>query len=313
MNENCLDGEHCILRGSPEEYEHPLDRQALDVLEGTPGLELAIRKMNEYGIERLLRAQYAGSYFQVTEQSLLRVHAIIEQVCRTLNVPQVPEVYIKQGYAVDAYVIGSEQPMIVLNTGAVSKLTDKELTFVLGHEVGHIKSQHMVYHMLGQEVLPILGGWIAHVTLGLGGVISAPIQWALFGWYRRSELTCDRAGLLAAQDLDAAVTAMMKLAGVPESEYDRLNPQCFLQQARGYQDFDQHGLDKVAKRVSVITRTHPWTVMRGAELDSWVKSGAYDDLLRDHRDQEVHKAFCRRCGKPAKPTATYCVHCGSEI
>ena len=279
-------------------------------LEGTPGLETVIRKMNQYGVERVLRVQYTGSYIQVTKECMADIYQTLERVCATIHVSQLPGLYIQQGYPIGAYVVGSENPMIVLTTGAVSKLTPHELAFVIGHEVGHIKSQHIVYQVLAEHILPMLGGFLTRATLGIGDLLSVPIQLALYSWYRKSELTCDRAGLLASQNLNAAITTMMEIAGAPESQYNTLDPQQFLQQAYAYQGLDEQQLDKLAKRVSVMTRTHPWAVMRRAELDSWVTSGAYGDLLGLHREPAATKAFCSSCGKPAKPDATFCIHCG---
>jgi Zn-dependent protease with chaperone function len=147
----------------------------------------------------------------------------------------------------------------------------------------------------------------------LGDILSTPIQLALYGWYRKSELTCDRAGLLASQNLDAVITAMMKMAGAPECHYDQLDPQQFLTQARCYQGLDEQSLDNLAKRISVMTRTHPWTVMRCAELDIWVASGAYSELIELHRERAVANAFCANCGRHAAPGATFCIHCGSAV
>ena len=122
------------------------------------------------------------------------------------------ERHIKQGYEINAHVVGSEKPMIVLTTGAVNKLTSAELTFLIGHEVGHVKSQHAAYHMLATGVLPVIQDFLSHKTLGFADMVSRPMQLAILGWYRKSELTCDRAGLLASQDLDTVVTAMTKTA-----------------------------------------------------------------------------------------------------
>ena len=314
MIPNNSTSDRCVLYGlRAEDYEHPLDRQALNALEGTPGLEMAIRKFNQYGVERILRAQYAGSYLQVTSKTPGGLLAILEEVCQAIHMPQVPGLYVCQGYEIGAYVVGSENPMIVLNSGTVTKLTRQELMFVLGHEVGHIKSQHIVYQVLAEEILPVISGLLSKATLGFGDILSTPIQLALYSWYRKSELTCDRAGLLAAQDFDAVVTAMMKMAGAPESCYDQLDPQQFLEQARSYQALDEQALDNIAKRIGVMTRTHPWTVLRCAELENWVAGGAYTGLLNQYSGQAIAKVYCTQCGKPVKSNATFCIHCGSAV
>ena len=63
--------------------------------------------------------------------------------------------------------------------------------------------------------------------LGLRAII-----WGLEEWFRKSELSCDRAGLLAGQDVDAARRALMKLAGGPY--LSELNPDAFREQAHEY-------------------------------------------------------------------------------
>ena len=41
-----------------KEYEHPFDKKALDALEGTPGLEILVRKFNQYWTDKVLKIQY---------------------------------------------------------------------------------------------------------------------------------------------------------------------------------------------------------------------------------------------------------------
>lgn len=299
-----------------EEYEHPLDRQALNALEGTPGLETLIRKVNEYGFEKLLRAQHAGSNIRVSKKHMPDIYEILHEVCETIYLKNIPELYVQGGYHINAFAIGSENPIIVLNEGIVYKFTRAELKFVVGHEVGHIKSQHVVYKMLAEYILPYIGDLIGRATLGIGNILSTPIQIALLNWSRKAEYTCDRAGLLAGQDIDAAITAMMKIAGAPECHYDKLDPALFLEQASEFESMDEDHLDRLAKLVGVMSRTHPWTVMRCHEMDSWIKAGAYDYLLKKYSDSSqcpsAH-AVCPTCSMQSKPGAKFCIHCGNSI
>ena len=43
-----------LLGLKPQTYEHPLDRKTLDSLQKTGGLETLVRKVNEWGLERML-------------------------------------------------------------------------------------------------------------------------------------------------------------------------------------------------------------------------------------------------------------------
>jgi hypothetical protein len=113
--------------------------------------------------------------------------------------------------------------------------------------------------------------WMPIGYLGLRAII-----WGLEEWFRKSELSCDRAGLLAGQDLDAARRSLMKLAGGPY--LSELNPDAFREQAHEY-DAVPDLRDSILKLLQLQGNTHPFAVVRFAELDHWVASGEYDRIL----------------------------------
>ena len=39
------------------------------------------------------------------------------------------------------------------------------------------------------------------------------------------------------------------------------------------------GLNKVIKLISIADASHPWTVMRAAELLNWINDGAYSEII----------------------------------
>lgn len=93
-----------------------------------------------------------------------------------------------------------------------------------------------------------------------------------------SEFTADRAGLLCCQDTDAMIRSFIKMAGLPIKEFDNIRPETFIQQARDFKALDYEGMNKVVKFLSIADETHPWTVMRSAELLKWIESGEYNRL-----------------------------------
>ena len=101
--------------------------------------------------------------------------------------------------------------------------------------------------------------------LGLRAII-----WGLEEWFRKSELSCDRAGLLAGQDVDAARRALMKLAG--GAQLSELNPDAFREQAHEY-DAVPDLRDSILKLLQLQGNTHPFAVVRFAELDYWATHG----------------------------------------
>lgn len=187
------------------------------------------------------------------------------------------DLYIQQGF-INACTQGVEKPCIIITSGCLSLLTYDELIFVLGHEVGHIKSNHLLYHQMA-SVLPFLANIIGNMAFGLGNLVSTSLQFALMDWHRKSEYTSDRAGLLACQNPDSAITTMMKLAGYPPHFYSTMNPESFLQQAREFNEFDESNYNKLLKSLCIMSDTNPWTVMCASEIDKWVKNGSYASIL----------------------------------
>jgi len=305
--------EYARLHGlRPQSYEHPSDAKTLDVLQGTAGLETVIRKCNEFGLDRLLRIQLMGSYLRASQDCFPHLYRAVQEGCEILDVPKRPTVYIQPG-GLNAFTAGVEQPILVFNAGLIDAMTEEELRFVVGHELGHIKSGHVLYYQIAM-LLPVLAEVVGAATFGIGSLLSFPLEVALVRWQRMSELTADRAGLLACQDVNAATTAMIKLAGLPLKFFDKVNTEDFLAQAREFEAFDSDKLDWVAKILSGIGQSHPWTVMRASELLRWVDSASYEKLLADPtsgRALEPPRKFCTNCGSPT--AGVFCSTCGTRI
>ncbi|HVR09328.1 MAG TPA: M48 family metallopeptidase [Thermoanaerobaculia bacterium] len=294
-------------------YEHPWDRKALDGLKGAPGLETVIRGLNEHGLDRLIRIQYTGSNLRVTRDNLPDLHTLVLEAVQVLDMKVPPEVYLQEGGGINAFSAGVEKPLLVLNAGCLDHLTDDELVFVIGHELGHIKSQHVLYHQIG-FALPYLSTALGDLP-GLS-VLSTAMKVALLNWKRMSELTADRAGLLACQNRDAAIGAMVKIAGLPRKYHSKFNTEDFLAQAREFKGLDANLFDRFTKLISIMGEDHPWTVMRAAEFERWSSSGQYDRILaaraRQAGDQPAN--FCPRCGcRLPIGDECFCPCCGDPI
>lgn len=269
-----------ILIGlDPKEYEHPLDTEARNALESYKLLETVVRKFNQYGVEKILRVRYTGSNLRVTDRCFPEVMAALREACENLSVEPVPTLYVRWGYHVNAFTAGVEEPIVVIDSGCVDLLSYEELLFVFGHEVGHIKSRHVLYHQMAQ-VLPFLGEILGAATLGVGKLFSAGLQAALLHWVRMSEFTADRAGLLACQDPRAASGALMKAAGMPAKYFNRMSVDDFVAQAKEFENSSIDIFDKVAQTLSIVWQDHPWTVLRAAQSYRWIDDGAYDRILR---------------------------------
>ncbi|MBP0979009.1 MAG: M48 family metalloprotease, partial [Oscillospiraceae bacterium] len=183
---------------------------------------------------------------------------------------------------------------------------------------------HVLYHSIG-NFIPYIAGVIGNLTLGIGEIAVKGVLILLYQWYRMSEITADRAGLLACQNIDAAVSVMAKLSGYPPSRYDEIDNDLFLDQAVEFENFDKNAFDKLLKLFSVLYKTHPWTVMRAKELKSWYDNGDYARVYNtegrrkvDRKPQNIvgtifeKEIFCANCGKKITSAQRFCEFCGKE-
>ncbi len=262
-----------ILKGlNHAQYEHPFDQKALNALENTPGLKVVGNFFTKHTIERFYTVMCTGSNIKVTRENYPKVHEYLKYACQILDVVE-PDLYVQWGYDINACTIGSDHPIIILNSGLIDLCDDDEIMFIVGHELGHVKSNHMLYHMMAQAINGIID------AIPGGSIVAAPVQYALFYWSRMSEFTADRAGLLCCQDRDAAIRAFMKMGGLPIKEYGNMHYQTFIQQATQFKQLDYDGLNKIVKLISIAEQSHPWTVMRAAELLNWINSGNYSSII----------------------------------
>lgn len=261
-----------------KEYEDSRDSAYLNALKLNKGFDKAAKLAIEYGIERIMSILYTGSNVRVTQKNMPYLYECVEQACRILNVETIPDVYVQENPYLNASTTGSAHPIIVLNNCVLQKLTHEELMFIIGHEVGHIKSEHLQYDLIGDTVLKI-GKSFMDTTL-IGSLISTGLNYAFYEWERCAEFTADHAGLLVCQDLKAAITALAKLGGYPHEYYNNLDAAEFLAQAQNFADFDDSIYNKAIKVCLTLEKSHPWTVLRARELMLWVQSGEYSRIIK---------------------------------
>jgi Zn-dependent protease with chaperone function len=258
---------------SSRAYEHPADRSALVALRKLTGFDTLLKLLNGLFNERAMRLNFLASGVKVSERQFPHIHEMLRDGAYVLDMDKVPELFVTQTPIVNAMALGTNTPFIVLNSGLVELLDAEELRAVIGHELGHILSGHSVYRTMLYNLI-ILAQRIAWMPIGYLGLRA--IIWGLEEWYRKSEISCDRAGLLAGQDVEASRRVLMKLAG--GSRLAEMNADAFHEQAREY-DAAPDLRDSILKLLQLQGNTHPFAVTRFAELDHWVSSGEYERIL----------------------------------
>jgi Zn-dependent protease with chaperone function/uncharacterized protein YjbJ (UPF0337 family) len=257
---------------APAAWEHPADRIALQALRALPGFDEVVKKLVGYLGERGIRLLFQANAVRVGPTQLARLNSIYGEVLRSLDCQARPDLFVSQAPFVNAGAYGMDRPFIVLHSATLELLDDEEVGFVLGHELGHVMSGHALYHTLLILVLNVGLGALPTVA----ELARLPLRLTLLEWYRKSELSCDRAGLLAIQNPPSSLRSLLKLAGGGRGH--ELNLEAFLEQAREYEEGT--GLaDRVFKILNTAGESHPFHTLRAAELDGWIRSGEYDRIL----------------------------------
>ena len=134
----------------------------------------------------------------------------IKQICiNQLQIKERPKILItKELRDINALALHiDKQPYILLSPKACISLSDGELKFLLGHELGHIMQGNMVCHLANgllqnlQDKRTVLGVWLADL-------IEIPLK----DWCRDNEYKADITGLMCCQDIEHVYSLMAKVA-----------------------------------------------------------------------------------------------------
>jgi Zn-dependent protease with chaperone function len=258
---------------SSRAYEHPADRGAMATLRAVPGVASVLKAVAGMWNERAEKLFAVASAIRVSEKQYPRVNQMRVDCAETLDLDTTPDLYVARSPIANAYAIGIDRPFIVLTTGLVEALDRDALRVVIGHETGHILSGHNVLRTLLMRLLRLQAtvSWMPIGALGLRAVIAALLE-----WYRKAELTADRAGLLCSQDPAAALRQHVYMAG--GTSMDDIDIPEFMAQAKEYEEVDDIR-DSILKLLTVENMSHPFAVVRAAQLQRWAASEEYRAIL----------------------------------
>jgi Zn-dependent protease with chaperone function len=197
--------------------------------------------------------------FAVTPADSPQLSKLISECSAKLQ-PGPVEVFLARQNQINAYTFGISSPkVLVLYTPLLDVMDRDELSFIIGHEMGHVA--------LGHTWLNTIVGGLAGVPSSFGASI---LIYSTFLWWNRvCEYSADRAGLLACGDLNKAVSALVKLVapGIRNTTEYR--------QALTLIDAED---DQVGSHLSEIFQTHPMLIKRVNKLRAYARSNEYQRL-----------------------------------
>jgi Zn-dependent protease with chaperone function len=136
---------HRYQQISAKAYEHPADRAATSALHAVPLLDKVIKRLTDLGHERRLRQIVMGNAVRIGEEQMPDLWADYTRCSSILDLPETPDLYVTNDPVVNAMTIGAKTPIVIVRSSLVGSYEKNETQTVLGHELGHVLSEHYYY------------------------------------------------------------------------------------------------------------------------------------------------------------------------
>lgn len=229
--------------------------------------------------EETLLPDLVGKSVEVNEKQFPMIYNIINKHCSALNI-NIPKAYLYESFYYDVNAEGYDDPWIQISAKTIEDFTIKELEFMIGRQLCHIKNGHIRYEVmceqfskalslagqLGSDILSLLpgGGTLSSETME---VYAASFKIIASQWSRASEYSADNCGYLLCGDIKAAISAIKKQilnSSILANEMKLYN---FINQSKRINEFDS-----VLSIYSVYDEQIPYGPFRVKELLSFASS-----------------------------------------
>lgn len=250
-----------LSRQQAMDFAHPVDAVIIGVLDN-PVINKAFSKFVELSADMNYGLMLSTGIR--VDQNNPDVAPALETCAETLGIT-VPYTVVSSSIAgLNAMTFGTDEcHYIAISSLMKVMMSREELMFVLGHECGHIALGHVLYHTVlstvqsAAELIPVVGHSLYQVAV-----------WPMMAWYRRSEISADRAGLLCCGDINVACRTLLRL-------------ECGFMNADGL-DTEEYIANTHAKlsnsvlgRYQELLRSHPILAKRMEALQLFIRSEKY--------------------------------------
>lgn len=177
-------------------YAYPCDNYMNSILSNGLVRKTLQLFVDKYCKEQIQNIKSTGQL--VCQMNYPHFYDILQSCYTVLSVKEIPEVYItNQLKGINALSVGTDNaPIILISRKAVISLSDCELKFMIGHELGHILQKNLMCH----TIKGLLDNLNSKSEI-IGPIVSDMIDIPLNQWYRCAEYTADRAGLICAENV----------------------------------------------------------------------------------------------------------------
>ena len=254
--------------GLPLEVE--LSTQIYNALQGNV-VEEIIKMAKIPFSDNYYRSMLEGHSFKVEEGTLSRYYNIFNEIKETLQFTEPVDFYITGDPSVNAFAIASQEegePNIInVNSSLIQLMTDDELRFVIGHEMGHLINKNATLVKLINFVFP-------H-----GATIPITLQYKIRLWQQLPELVADRFGYMAMPNLNVCISAFFKMSSGLDFNKMDMKVEAFLEDNKKRLEYFRN--DK-----GINFATHPINPIRVEALNQFSKSVFFNEKGTSKEDLE---------------------------
>lgn len=225
-------------------------------------LHAGLDKINDMSVA-LMKQMILGRYVAVTEKSAPGLVDVVKDVCAILDYHYIPKIYICHQAAQTIFCAGTDYRIIVISDYIIENLDADMLYFMIGNTISMFKSGH-VRMVTAYAIMP-------------GTLLTMPVELGIKKYLRAADMTSDRGGLLACQNISAALKCMLWEAGIPLREIRTLDENETVQLVNAYLDSVENisldyvtGLAAKVKEYNMDTMPHPYRIK---QLLEWYKTG----------------------------------------
>lgn len=245
------------------QLEKKLAGQIYDALQGDV-VRFILKNAKETTEDEYWRSRMEGHCMKADKNLLGNFYSLCHEVKRKLGYEEPVDFYVTGDASINAFSIATEDaehPHIVnVNSELFNLMSEDELKFVIGHELGHLMNQDTALKRLIYFVYP------PNVTN-----IPVTLQYKIHLHDNLAELVADRYGYLACENLDACVTAFFKMASGLDLEKMQVSIEDLLS------DNSKH-LDYFLKGGGMSHYDHPVNPIRVQAINLYANARSQEEL-----------------------------------
>lgn len=259
---------------SPSRFQYPADKTVTEKILKLPAFKSAMQFVSKNSIERELSILYHSSLAQITREASPMIHQMVDEAMEMFGIEVRPEVFLQRAYPMTMQIQGAERPMIIISSQLLERVSEECLWGMLASQVAGIGTGFCEIKFIQ---------WLCSSSAGIiPDSIALPLRGLFSVWHKTAEYTFDRANLIAAEDFNVTMQAVLLGEAPPEvlRTIPFADPNCeYMKQCREYLQNENFLLDKM-RDFHVLTSETLAYAARYMSLFQFY-NGEYQDLREE--------------------------------